>query len=115
MASQQGHLAPARDMVPAPGHGARPHLPVMLPPSRGSACSLGNILLNAEDHPGFVGVGFHGESDPLVVLFAEPTGLEQRHRGPAILALHRPGPEIGHRGLAIHRGVKRGQLFSRLF
>lgn len=71
----------------------------MLTLARGAAAFGGDVFLDAEADAFSAAEGFHGEHDAFIVLFAEPAGFEEGHRGAAILALHGARPEVGHGGL----------------
>src|SRR5436853_1235117 len=73
-----------------------------------------SVVLYAEGHARFVGVGSYGKDDALVVFFAEPARFEQGDGGTAVFAGDGSRPEVGDGGFAIYGGVETGKVGSGL-
>src|SRR5439155_16531833 len=116
----QPNILPCHDQPTAgacyasPGHRPGSYSLVILASLRRSFARDWHVVLNAEDDPRPIGIRLHRQDDPLVLFLAEPAGLEQWDRRPAVLAGHGPRPEIGDGRLAVDGGIEPLQILLRV-
>src|SRR5205823_914678 len=86
-------------------NGSRADPTIVFAPRSRIRASGRNIMLDAKDNAGLVGVRFYRQQNALRVLLAQPTGLVEGDRGTTVLALNGTRPKIGHGRLRHPAGV----------
>ncbi|MBT9163813.1 MAG: hypothetical protein DDT24_00733 [Chloroflexi bacterium] len=106
-------VRPATDRAPGTGagHGALANSVVMGPALSGVA-TYHRLRHHIKINAGLIMALFYLQAEALIVLVAQPQGLEQRQDGAAVLAGDGARPQVSHGGLSVHCGVEALQVLT---